>query len=156
MNLSPNFKLEEFLRSEYAARNDIDMTPPAAVVDNLKTLCTEVLEPIRAKAGVPLHITSGYRPVALNRAVGGSNRPPSDHIEGLAADVVPVGMSVMDLCEIVEGMALTFPGLKKCIYEFGQWMHVSVRSMGDGPALILTASRMKGQTVYSLGLRRDA
>lgn len=90
MQLSPHFYLDEFLRSEYAARHGIDMTPSSKVVANLALLCRDVLEPIRALVGGPLVITSGYRPEALNTAIGGA--PNSDHIRGLSADFHAVNM----------------------------------------------------------------
>lgn len=49
------------------------------------------LEAIRAVLGVPMKITSGFRPPFKNDAVGGATS--SSHLDGLAADFVPVGLS---------------------------------------------------------------
>ena len=155
MKLSPNFSLEEFLRSDVAARMGIDMTPTPEIIANLALLCEDLLEPIRAEAKVGLRISSGYRPVKLNRAVGGAKL--SDHIDGLAADIVPLdGMTPFQLCQLVEKMAPSLPTLKKVIFEFGAWAHISHRSKGDGPPLFLTAYHRPSGTVYELGLRQDA
>ena len=58
---------------------------PEALLPNLKTLCEVVLEPLRACAGKPIVISSGYRGPALNRAVGGASQ--SQHLRGEAADL---------------------------------------------------------------------
>jgi zinc D-Ala-D-Ala carboxypeptidase len=63
---------------------------PAMVEHNLRLLA-ERLEGLRAVLGVPLRITSGYRPPEKNAAVGGA--ATSSHLDGLAADFVPVGLS---------------------------------------------------------------
>lgn len=150
MKLSEHFDLSEFTRSGTAARMGIDMTASDAVLANLRRLCAEVLEPIRKRVG-PIIVTSGYRPDALNRAVGGSHK--SDHLHGLAADIVPVSVSLQKLAESVQSMQDRMP-LKQGIVEFGQWLHVSVQPVDEAPKReFLTASRERGMTVYSSGLR---
>lgn len=126
MQLSQHFSLDEFLRSEVAARQGFDLTPSAAVVANLTRLATEVLEPLRLLTG-PLIITSGYRSIALNSAVGGA--PNSDHTKGLAADFHALNMDLAALARIVR--TANIPGLAKGILEFGQWCHCSVHEPGQ-------------------------
>ena len=87
VQLSPHFRLSEFLRSETAQVQGLYQVPPPAVVERLRELCVELLEPVRAKVG-PLRVTSGYRRPKVNAAVGGSST--SAHMSGWAADVVPV------------------------------------------------------------------
>lgn len=72
MNLSEHFTLEEMTFSQTAVRNGISNQPGAAEIENLKALCANVLEPLRALAGRPLHINSGYRSAELNRRIGGA------------------------------------------------------------------------------------
>lgn len=84
MQLSKHFTLEELTRSATATRHNIDNTPTAAIVDNLRLLANDVLEPLRCRFGV-LRITSGYRCAELNRRVGGV--PRSQHLDGNAADI---------------------------------------------------------------------
>lgn len=60
---------------------------PAGVVANLRRVA-EYLEIVRATLDSPLRVTSGYRPPAYNASVGGASS--SSHMDGLAADVVPV------------------------------------------------------------------
>ena len=87
VQLSPHFRLSEFLRSDTAQKQGLYQVPPPAVVERLRELCVELLEPVRASVG-PLRVTSGYRRPAVNSAVGGSST--SAHLSGWAADVVPV------------------------------------------------------------------
>ena len=85
MQITKHFTVEEFERSSTADRLGIDNRVPAALLPNLKTLCEVVLEPLRAYAGKPIVISSGYRCPALNRAVGGASQ--SQHLRGEAADL---------------------------------------------------------------------
>ncbi len=60
MKLSAHFDLCEFTRSESAKREGVSNMPTPEHLENIKTLCEKVLEPIRAKFG-PINISSGYR-----------------------------------------------------------------------------------------------
>ena len=82
--LAEHFSLSEMLRSYTADLLGINNVPTAEQVDNLRALCQHVLEPLRQRFGVIL-ISSGFRNVRLNRAVGGS--PQSQHMRGEAADI---------------------------------------------------------------------
>lgn len=142
--LSKYFELNEFTRSESAARNDISMTPSPQVVANLTLLAREVLDPIRDTCGVPIIVTSGYRPAALNTLIGGA--ATSDHLLGLAADIHALGHDVNWLLVKIRGLQ-GIP-LKQAIVEFGQWVHVSL-DLGTVPKReFLSASREQGRTVY--------
>lgn len=76
------------------------------IVFNIEVITKEFGE-IRDKAGVPLVITSGYRPAAVNRAVGGARF--SQHVHGLAIDVCPKPgtISLNKLYEIIKAVAVT-------------------------------------------------
>lgn len=146
MRLSKHFTLAEFLRSEAAARHDIDMEPPAQIVRNLECLANEVLEPIRTAVGAPIIITSGYRPPALNALVGGA--PASDHMSGRAADFHAIGVELDELGRIVKAQAESLP-VAKVIREFGQWIHIAIEPLGRLPTRkYLKASRVGRTTVY--------
>ena len=82
--LSKHFSLGEFTKSQTASRLGIDNTPPDHVKKNLKLLAEAVLEPVRSHFGKPVRISSGYRSLPLNEAVG--SKPSSQHIRGEAAD----------------------------------------------------------------------
>lgn len=84
MQLTKHFHLSEFLKSETAELYKIDNRPLFEDVLNLMYLSIK-LEQVRSICfNKPLIITSGYRCLPLNRAVGGSES--SDHMRGLAVD----------------------------------------------------------------------
>lgn len=85
MQLSKHFELSEFTHSAIAREKNIDNTPSNNVVSNLENLCIHVLEPARKKINTQIHITSGYRCIKLNDAVGGERL--SQHTIGEAADL---------------------------------------------------------------------
>ena len=85
MQITEHFTVEEFERSSTADRLGIANRVPAALLPNLRTLCEVVLEPLRAYAGKPIVISSGYRCPALNQAGGGASQ--SQHLRGEAADL---------------------------------------------------------------------
>lgn len=75
MMLTEHFSLGELCESDTATRLGIDNTPPADVINNLRRLAEDVLEPLRASlreaAGKPvaIFINSGYRCEALERVL---------------------------------------------------------------------------------------
>ena len=89
--LSQHFRLSEFTRSATASARGIDNTlnksnaEHSRIINNLRALCENVLEPLRQHFNVPIRINSGYRSPALNKAVGGAKR--SYHLQGRAADI---------------------------------------------------------------------
>ena len=79
------FTIAELTRSTTAQLRGIDNTPSQQVIDNLTALVENVLDPLRQAWGAPIHVNSGYRCPALNKAVGGV--PASQHMLGQAADI---------------------------------------------------------------------
>jgi hypothetical protein len=80
--LSPHFRLAEF---DCKDRTKV----PRSAVPALRSLCEEVLEPLRERFG-PCRITSGYRPAAYNRRIGGarfSQHVYELHPNSVAADL---------------------------------------------------------------------
>lgn len=145
MQLSENFALAEFLRSETAARMGRPLLPPPFVVENLKRLCQTVLQPIRDEIAViegkvhPVTVTSGWRPDWLNRAIGGSRS--SAHLSGLAVDFRVVWMTNFEVATFVAGIIDRLP-IDQLIYEYGQWIHIGLAPDGQEPRReILTAVR---------------
>jgi len=117
VSLSPNFTLAEFTRTSTGLPND----PPPSRVAALTSLCTHVLEPIRALLGVPLRVTSGYRSPAVNQAIKGA--AGSQHMLGEAADIVPVGMDVETAMARI--VAARIPVDQLIVYPLGGFLHVS-------------------------------
>lgn len=129
MELAPHFTLAEMCRTEVRRRND----PPPAVVESLRDLCQEILEPLRfamvprlrITVG-PIHVNSGFRSESVNKAVGGAKN--SAHIEGRAADIIPIepGVTCVDLMEAILASNLPFD---KAIFESpasSTWIHVQI------------------------------
>lgn len=145
MNLSKDFLLREFTRSETAARMGRPIVPDTTVVTALTALCLNVLQPLRDAIGVSIHVTSGYRPGWLNAVIGGSTT--SQHMHGEAADIVAVGYTPLMLCQKIVELALPFD---QVISEFDEWTHVSYSSRHRRQ--VLTARRINGKTQYLQGL----
>jgi zinc D-Ala-D-Ala carboxypeptidase len=105
MNLSANFTLKELTKSDTATRLGLDNTPNDAALENLKTLCEKVLQPVRDHFGKSVTVNSGYRSPESNAAVNGSKS--SDHCKGMAADIEIVGIANADLAQwIMDNLGL--------------------------------------------------
>ena len=85
--LSEHFKLAEFERSDVARQLQIDNRVPAELIPSLRTLCREVLEPLRQHVGKPIRINSGYRCPTLNGSEQVQGQANSQHLKGEAADI---------------------------------------------------------------------
>jgi len=145
MRLSEHFDLEEFLFSQTAIRNGIDMTPSEDIIKNLKRLCETVLEPLRVYVDSPIRISSGYRPPVLNDLIGGSKT--SAHRFGRAADFTVIGQTPF---ETVQSVLALNPVFDQVIHEFGRWVHVGIAELPRYE--VLTAIRENGVTRYIRGL----
>lgn len=123
MKLTRNFSLEEFLRSETAIRRGTRIVPTEAVIANITRLAVDVMQPIRNALGVPIVITSGFRPLWLNTMIGGSR--DSAHLDGRAADFIAVGLRQNDAFLSVKELQLP---IDQCITEFAPngWIHVGI------------------------------
>ena len=83
------FSYSEFFKSDVAEKHQVKNIPDDAqlsqVLENIKALVLNVLDPLRARIGRPIIITSGYRSKRGNKLVGGSKT--SQHLLGKAADI---------------------------------------------------------------------
>ena len=153
MNLSTNFSLKELTKSDTATRLGIDNTPDDEAIDNLKTLCDKVLQPVRDHFGKSVTINSAYRSPESNAAVGGSKT--SDHCKGQAADIEIAGVANADLAQwIMDNLDYT-----QLILEFytqgipdSGWVHVSY-DPNNPKKQELTAVKVAGKTQYLQGLQ---
>ena len=152
MKLTNNFSLAEMVKSETALRRGMDNTPGEAEIQNLKTLCEKVLQPIRDHFARGVKVNSGFRHPEVNAAVGGSKT--SDHCKGMAADIEIPGLANAELAKwIVDNLAFT-----QVILEFytpgvpdSGWVHVSY-DPANLKKQALTATKKDGKTVYLPGL----
>ena len=79
------FTLYELCKSDTAKKQNIDNFPTWEVVDNLKRIVEEILDPLREWYKKPINVNSGYRSQKLNKAVGGVNN--SFHLNGCGIDI---------------------------------------------------------------------
>lgn len=120
MNLSLHFSLEEFISSQTASRLGLDNTPPPLVRRTLQELAVE-LEGVRLLLGKPIIISSAYRSIAVNAAVGGVET--SAHCMGYAADILcPQFGSPLAVAQFLAKHLVSFDQI---IHEFEAWTHVS-------------------------------
>lgn len=144
MKLTPDFHLSEFLKSQTAHRLGVDMTPPARVVESLTNLCVAILQPVRDHFGKPVSISSGYRPLSVNRAIGSSDS--SQHVKGEAADFEIPGVPNPEVAKWIEDHLL-FDQLILEFYTQGDpnsgWIHASFCAGRQNLQQSLTIGRRK-------------
>jgi uncharacterized protein YcbK (DUF882 family) len=114
MKLSAHFSLAEFI-----SPNDPNR-PNQSGLANLRELAA-VLEIIRARAGRPLKITSGYRSPSYNRAIGGAAM--SLHTTGMACDIEAPG-DMLELAALTSQIA-EIGGVG--VYPGRGFIHVDIR-----------------------------
>ena len=136
MNLTPHFTLEEF---QITNHRQFDNELPIDLVDNAKRTLN-MLERIRtALHDHPILISSGYRSLPVNRAVGSSDT--SDHVQAYAVDFTsPMSGSPKDICEAllprVDELAIG-----QLIHEFGRWVHVSSKIVKNPVNRVITIDK---------------
>lgn len=141
--LTQNFSLAEFERSDTARAQGLDNSVPKALLPNVQRTA-EFLQDLRDRLGKRVIISSGYRGDALNRMVGGVSS--SAHSQGLAADISVPGMSTEELFQAIISLDLEYD---QVIQEFGQWVHVGL-SVGTPRKQRLRATKNSAKkTVYT-------
>lgn len=125
--LSNNFWLREFTKSSTATRLDIDNWPEdQQIVDNLTKVVYNIVQPVRDHFGIPFAPNSGYRCLALNRAL--KSKDTSKHVQGQAVDIEVPGVSNYDLADWIKNNC-SFDKLLLEFYYPGKptsgWVHIS-------------------------------
>jgi hypothetical protein len=150
MKISEHVSYAEATKSATAQRRGMYNTPNATELQNMQTLSEQIFEPIRCALGdKPLKITSFFRSIALNRAIGGSST--SQHCKGQAMDIDADGSHTSNrqiFQYIVENLSFD-----QLIWEFGDnldpdWVHVSYVNEESNRGRILKAVRIDGKTKY--------
>ncbi len=150
MRISKHLSLAEVTRSETAKRRGINNIPTAEHLENFKLLAEKVFEPIREHFKVPIHISSGYRSQALNKAIKGS--ASSQHCKGEAIDIDMDGSDSGVTNKMVFDFIVANLEWDQIIHEFGtdsnpDWVHVSY-TKGKNRKQKLKAVRTNGKTSY--------
>ena len=149
MKLSNNFSLKELTASQTAERKGIDNTPSTEHQENLKSLCTHVLQPVRDHFGQVVSVSSGYRSPELCTAIG--SKITSQHAKGEAADFEIFGVSNKELADWIH-YNLNYDQL---ILEYWKgeddpnsgWVHCSY-SENQKRRQYLKAVKVDGRTKY--------
>jgi len=133
MKLSKNFYLAELIKSNTADRCGIINVPTNQdIIDNLRAVTENILQPVRDHFGVAFSPTSGYRCLAVNRAIGSKDN--SQHITGEAVDFEVPGFSNLEIYYWIKDN-LDFDQLileyyKKDVPNSG-WCHCSYKKSGN-------------------------
>ena len=148
MKLTENFSLLELTKSQTAERKGIDNTPSPEHQENLKLLCTAILQPVRDHFSKVVTISSGYRSPELCVAIG--SKTTSQHAKGQAADFEIFGVSNKELADYIDEN-LDYDQL---ILEYWKesdpnsgWVHCSF-SEGKNRRQYLRAYKEDGKTKY--------
>jgi hypothetical protein len=141
--LSPNFTLEELTHSQTAVRRGIKNEANAVIRNNL-TITAANMEAVRKLLGDnPILVSSGFRNLEVNRAIGGSTR--SAHMEGWAIDFTcPRFGTPQQIVDKVKDSDIKFDQL----IEEGTWVHISF-----APARrrqVLKATFKNGKATYTI------
>ena len=148
MKLTANFSLNELTKSQTAERKGIDNTPSAEHQENLKSLCTAILQPVRDHFSKVVSVSSGYRSPELCTAIG--SKITSQHAKGQAADFEIFGVSNKELADYIDS-ELHYDQL---ILEYWKesdpnsvWVHC-LFSEGNNRKQYLRAYKENGKTKY--------
>ena len=148
MNLTENFSLNELTKSQTAERKGINNTPSTEHQDNLKSLCTSILQPVRDHFSRVVSVSSGYRSQDLCVAIG--SKTTSQHAKGEAADFEIFGVSNKELADYIHEH-LDYDQL---ILEYWKesdpnsgWVHCSY-SQNHNRKQYLKAFKIDGSTKY--------
>ena len=149
MKISQHITYAEAIHSSTAKRKAIDNTPNPTQVEAMKVTALKVFEPLREFVKGPIKISSMFRSIALNEALGGSKS--SQHMKGQAMDLDDV-YGYKTNAEMYHWIKenLNFDQL---IWEFGtdtnpNWIHVSYVNDKDNRNRCLKAYRENGKTKY--------
>jgi hypothetical protein len=144
--VSQNFRYGELIRSQTATRKNIINIPGPEEYASLVSLCKNVMEPVRGIYGVGLIISSGFRCLELNKAIGSWDG--SQHIQGEAIDFEPMGN--VSLHELWRRIVLSDIPFDQCILEFPPtgWIHISHKKDEHQQGKITIARKIKEKTRY--------
>jgi zinc D-Ala-D-Ala carboxypeptidase len=144
IQFTKNFSLHELLLTQNRNFDEEQYNPPQEVIENLRALCENVLQPLRDALGSAVSINSGYRCPSLNAAINGAKN--SQHMTGQAADICDHTNGNPYLFKKIKELDLPFDQL---IDEFGfRWVHVSYDPQRNRRAILQAIKDANGKTVY--------
>ncbi len=144
VQFTKNFSLFELLVTSHREFDEEQYNPPPEVVENLRALCVNVLQPLRDALGTPIKINSGYRCPSLNKAIGGAQN--SQHMTGHAADIIDLTNGNEFLFKRIKDLKLPFDQM---IDEFGfRWVHVSFDPKRNRREILQARKDAAEKTIY--------
>ena len=121
------FSFSEFFKSDVAEKHQVKNIPDDAqlsqVLGNIKALVLNVLDPLRARIGRPIIITSGYRSQRVNELVGGSKT--SQHLLGKAADIHVQGYTPQQMDMVYRTIQMYYDFDQLIFYPSKNIIHIS-------------------------------
>jgi len=137
-NISKYITFEEAVTSQTAIRHKIVNEPTANQIVCMQLVGIRCFDVIREHFGVPLKVSSFFRSLLLNNAVGGAKN--SQHCKGQAIDIQGTGAVTNAMIFEFAKNNLDFDQL---IWEFGNeknpaWVHISYVSRELNRKQILT------------------
>ena len=160
MKLSENFSLVELTKSQIAERKGIYNYPTPAHQVGLRSLCTNVLQPVRDHFKRVVSVSSGYRSEELCLAIG--SKTTSQHAKGQAADFEIYGTPNNEVFNWIKNNLM----YDQMILEFWNpdepnsgWVHVSYKREinSNRKEYLMAIKKPEGGTSYKpiLGLSTD-
>lgn len=122
--MSKYFNLAELTHSDKALELGVKNEPGPVEAKNLERLMA-VMDIIRERLGAPVIVSSGYRSLPVNRALG--SKDTSAHLHGLAIDfTAPKAGSPLEVCRAIAPWVREL-GIDQLIHENGRWIHLGLR-----------------------------
>lgn len=136
--MSKYFSLAELTRSNKALELGVKNEPGPVEAANLERLMA-VMDIIRERLGAPIIVSSGYRSLPINRAVG--SKDTSAHLRGLAIDfTAPKAGTPLAVCRAIAPWVREL-GIDQLINENGRWVHLGLREDKPRHQLLTVAGK---------------
>ena len=156
MKLTANITLDELCKSQVSERKGINNNPNSGQIEKLKSLCENILQPVRDHFG-RVKVTSGFRSEDLCLAIGSSRN--SQHAKAEATDFECVGVDNAEVADWIKQNLET----DQLILEFytpgepnSGWIHCSWIPEGRREQY-MHAYKSEGKTKYKpiIGKAKD-
>ena len=148
--ISEHISYAEATRSQTAQRMGIENVPNAVHLAAMRLVAAVCFEPARKHVGGPILVTSFFRSLELNKAIGGANT--SQHMRGEAMDIKAPDGAKYTTADVFRYIRKNCE-FDQLIWEFGDernpdWVHVSFSLARNNRNEVLTAKKENGKTVY--------